>query len=285
MTKVSIVGAGQGGASILNALKGIDSVDVVGICDVNDQAPGIIMAKQEGVPVYKDVKELLAVPGLEIVVEATGVEKVLQIINEEKGEHIYLIDSHGANLMMTIVEVREAMIADLHNEAERLSNMSQQLSSTIQDLGRVVNEVAGNAETMASQGENLTKSARNTVVELGETEEVLNIITSIAKQTKLLGLNAAIEAARSGEHGKGFAVVADEVKKLAENSSESTQKISQILSNIDSSVKLIAAGVNDAGKVVQLQAERTLAVAASIQQLEGMAEDLSALAQHLASLS
>ncbi len=243
------------------------------------------MAKQEGVPVYKDVKELLAVPGLEIVVEATGVEKVLQIINEEKGEHIYLIDSHGANLMMTIVEVREAMIADLHNEAERLSNMSQQLSSTIQDLGRVVNEVAGNAETMASQGENLTKSAQNTVVELGETEEVLNIITSIAKQTKLLGLNAAIEAARSGEHGKGFAVVADEVKKLAENSSESTQKISQILSNIDSSVKLIAAGVNDAGKVVQLQAERTLAVAASIQQLEGMAEDLSALAQHLASLS
>ncbi len=285
MTKVSIVGAGQGGVSILNALKGIDSVDVVGICDVNDQAPGIIMAKQEGVPVYKDVKELLAVPGLEIVVEATGVEKVLQIINEEKGEHIYLIDSHGANLMMTIVEVREAMIADLHNEAERLSNMSQQLSSTIQDLGRVVNEVAGNAETMASQGENLTKSAQNTVVELGETEEVLNIITSIAKQTKLLGLNAAIEAARSGEHGKGFAVVADEVKKLAENSSESTQKISQILSNIDSSVKLIAAGVNDAGKVVQLQAERTLAVAASIQQLEGMAEDLSALAQHLASLS
>lgn len=285
MTKVSIVGAGQGGASILNALKGIDSVDVVGICDVNDQAPGIIMAKQEGVPVYKDVKELLAVPGLEIIIEATGVEKVLQIINEEKGEHIYLIDSHGANLMMTIVEVREAMIADLHNEAERLSNMSQQLSSTIQDLGRVVNEVAGNAETMASQGENLTKSAQNTVVELGETEEVLNIITSIAKQTKLLGLNAAIEAARSGEHGKGFAVVADEVKKLAENSSESTQKISQILSNIDSSVKLIAAGVNDAGKVVQLQAERTLAVAASIQQLEGMAEDLSALAQHLASLS
>lgn len=285
MTKVSIVGAGQGGTSILNALKGIDSIDVVGIYDVNDQAPGIIAAKREGVPIYKDIKGLLAIPGLEIVIEATGVEKVLQLINEAKGEHIYLIDSHGANLMMTIVEVREAMIADLHNEAERLSNMSQQLSSTIQELGKVVNDVAGNAETISNQGESLIKATQNTVVELGETEEVLNIITSIAKQTKLLGLNAAIEAARSGEHGKGFAVVADEVKKLAENSSKSTQKISQILSNIHSSVNLIAAGVNDAGKVVQLQSERTLAVAASIQQLEGMADDLSVLAQHLARLS
>lgn len=259
--------------------------NVVGICDVNDQALGVIMAKKEGIPVYKDVKELLAVPGLEIIIEATGVEKVLQQINKEKGEHIYLIDSHGANLMMTIVEVRETMIADLHDEAERLSNMSQQLSSTIQELGRMVNEVAGNAEAVASQGESLMKSAQNTLVELGETEKVLNMITSIAKQTKLLGLNAAIEAARSGQHGKGFTVVADEVKKLAQNSSESTQKISQILNNIDSSVKLIAEGVNDTGKVVQLQAERTLAVAARIQQLEGMSVDLSALAQNLASLS
>jgi len=268
-----------------NVIAEVFGNNVVGICDVNDQALGVIMAKKEGIPVYKDVKELLAVPGLEIIIEATGVEKVLQQINKEKGEHIYLIDSHGANLMMTIVEVRETMIADLHDEAERLSNMSQQLSSTIQELGRMVNEVAGNAEAVASQGESLMKSAQNTLVELGETEKVLNMITSIAKQTKLLGLNAAIEAARSGQHGKGFTVVADEVKKLAQNSSESTQKISQILNNIDSSVKLIAEGVNDTGKVVQLQAERTLAVAARIQQLEGMSVDLSALAQNLASLS
>ena len=285
MTKVAIIGAGKGGTSILRALQGIETVQVAGICDVNEQAPGMVLAREIGVQAYTDIDRILAIPDLDIVIEATGVKKVQQQVEESKAEHVDMVDSHGANLMMTLVESREEMIHTLHGEAERLAQMSNQLAVTMQDVSKVVEDLTNNAQSMAVQGNELIHSAQGTVIQLGETEEVVSIITSIAKQTKLLGLNAAIEAARSGEQGRGFAVVADEVKKLAENSTESTEKISDILADIEASVQEITAGVEEAGQVVQNQAKRTQTMAASIEQLEAMSQELSALAQHLAKIS
>ncbi len=285
MTNIIIVGAGQGGSSILKALQGIEGIKVMGICDANPSAPGMMLAKEIGVKIYTDLNDVFSLANCDLIIEATGSSKVQEIITASKKDHTAVVDSHGANLMMTLLESRELMMVKLHNEAVKLSDMSNDLSATMQTVTRAMEEVSAYANEVSRQGDDLVDNANQAVDRLNETGEVLNIINFTATQTKLLGFNAAIEAARSGEHGKGFAVVADEVRKLAEESTVSVGKISDILKNIEDSVKIIAGGVNDAGKTIRKQAEQTQAVSSSIQQVEAMAQELTALAHNLADLA
>ncbi|HQE22864.1 MAG TPA: methyl-accepting chemotaxis protein [Syntrophomonadaceae bacterium] len=284
MSNIAIVGAGQGGTAILKSIQGIPSIKVVGICDVNNDAPGMVLARNLGITTYTDIQKMVSNPMLDLVIEATGSPKVQELITQYKGENVYVIESHGANLMMTIVEAREDMIADLHQEAENLAKMSTELSHTMEKVSQLVDEVSNYAIEVNKQGVSLLNSVNEAVIHLRETGEVLNIINNTARQTKLLGFNAAIEAARSGEHGRGFAVVADEVKKLAENSTNSVEQISPILSNIHHSVQVITTGVNEAAAVMQKQAELTTSVSEHIHSLEAMSQELNSMAQHLAQL-
>jgi len=133
--------------------------------------------------------------------------------------------------------------ADAQRHASDTGNLAKEGSGAVQKVIVEMNKISGTVS-----------NASSLITSLGERShqisEIVNVIKDIADQTNLLALNAAIEAARAGEQGRGFAVVADEVRKLAERTSLSTQKITEMVHAIQSGTDNAVAGMSEGNALV-----------------------------------
>ncbi|PKM77144.1 MAG: chemotaxis protein [Firmicutes bacterium HGW-Firmicutes-15] len=489
---IAIIGGGKGGATILNAFREIEQFNIIGICDINENAPGVQMARKLKVRVYDNLEVLLKEPGLDMVIEATGNANVQNTIYAKKQERTVVVGSEAASAMMIMTEAHDAiqkrltnmnkmvsfrntmtflsrtytdgvvffttnlnaydfvcnkdieikgvrvgekivaggyvqrcidtcqevigivsedvygirskiwvlpvlsddgellgtcglfipkvhpvfsafdMVAPLvveshpegawvgltdtknlinrlasdkfdikemqigyklregdagsrvlkakskveyeqhtkkygnfriigiplvdnetgeiigsfgigtpRNSAHQLNQMATELSSHIQEIASISEEVAASADEISTNELSLAQSIQGIKKISGQINETLDFTKNVASQTKMLGLNAAIEAARVGEHGRGFGVVADEIRKLSEQSRDTANQIGRLTVEIEEEIVSIVSASDNSVKQSQEQAAATTQVTTSIMEMANLAEKLAEIAKSI----
>ncbi|POB03641.1 methyl-accepting chemotaxis protein [Halopseudomonas oceani] len=193
----------------------------------------------------------------------------------------------------TLVDQVAAAAEEMSSTSEEISRNTQQVAEAAQHASarneagrRVVQESVGRIRHLANAIEQVNGQMERLQTSSESMTRVIDVIKAVADQTNLLALNAAIEAARAGEHGRGFAVVADEVRNLARQTHDSTVEIESMISGFRDITDSVRGAVTDSHKLANLSAdeaaklEDTLAaILQDVDRISGMSSQIAAAAE------
>ncbi|MDQ7094075.1 methyl-accepting chemotaxis protein [Desulfosporosinus sp. PR] len=220
----------------------------------NPPTPGsnVLEALTSGERVVRRVsKEIFGIPFVGIALPIFEESKIVGCLAVACSVELY------ANLFTTGKEILAAVV-EISSSAQNLSGGTEELAATIRSMDNETGHV-------------------NT--EMGRTSELTRQIKKIAKQSNILGLNAAIEASRAGEHGRGFAIVSEEVRRLASVTDASTKAIDSNVQEVQSSVGLLIEAIKQLTAVTENYAYDMSEIAQSLKRIEGMAQRLVEMGQ------
>ena len=180
------------------------------------------------------------------------------------------------------VEQMSANVVESSKHASEASEASQRAAESATQGGGYVSESIngmGAISTVVGEAANSIEKLSKSADQIGE---IITAIDNIADQTNLLALNAAIEAARAGEQGRGFAVVADEVRKLAEQTSQATNEIAEMIKEVQSNTNTAVQTMNSGIEEVTKGQETTDRVGESINSIVDMSQTVMRMIQQMA---
>ncbi|WDY58439.1 methyl-accepting chemotaxis protein [Pseudomonas sp. PSKL.D1] len=182
----------------------------------------------------------------------------------------------------TAMNEMAATVHEVARSAEQASEAALMADQQAREGDRVVSEAVAQIERLASEVVNSSEAMNQLKAESDKIGSVLDVIKSVAQQTNLLALNAAIEAARAGEAGRGFAVVADEVRSLAQRTQQSTEEIEELIAGLQSGTQRVANVMDASRQLTDSSVELTRRAGGSLETITRTVSSIQAMNQQIA---
>ncbi len=187
----------------------------------------------------------------------------------------FVVWGNGKPLMAagTILDITDEKTNKLRFQ-EKLAPKILELREGIDSIAKTIGNAASQMNDVAERQQDVTASANEISKSVSASVGIINSIKTIADKTNLLSINAGVEAAHAGEAGKGFAVVAGEVKNLASSTKETTDQISALLGNMNSSVQDMLTKIEQTSANVSEENDEMAQIDATVAKLHQLADDI-----------